>query len=84
MPVTLEDLAKKGERKLKAKIDIMHENYEKAKDRAISNYNKTPFGPTRKKHYRDAWDYMPDNYKEGFTEDKITKWRENWIAAMKV
>jgi len=81
--VTLEELASKGERKLKAKLSAMKENYEAAKDIAIAGYNATPFGPTRKAHYRKAWDeYAPANYKSGMTEDKVAKWRRKWIAAM--
>jgi len=80
--VTLEDLASKGKTNYSRKISIMHDNYAAAKDKAIRGYEATPFGPTRKAHYRDAWSVMPDNYRSKVTPDAADKWYRNWIDAM--
>jgi len=81
---TLEELASKGKTKLLAKLDTMKSTYEKVKDVAISNYEKLPFGPTRKAAYRKAWDYMPSNYKTKMTADAVEKWATNWKFKMSI
>ena len=82
MAVTLDDLAEKGRTKLAKKIPKMPASYRKAKDRAISNYNKLPFGPTRKANYSAAWDYMPTNYERKVKPGLEDKWATNWKAKM--
>jgi hypothetical protein len=81
--VTLEELAKKGADKYGKKIETMRRSYRAAKDRAISHYDATPFGPTRKANYRSAWTFMPDHYELVVTPGLEKKWSENWTAKMK-
>lgn len=80
--VTLDDLAKKGKTKLSKKIPRMPDSYRKAKSRAITNYKKMPFGPTRKANYESAWEYMPDNYELKVKPGLEDKWARNWKAKM--
>jgi len=73
---TLEEMAAQGEKNLRDKLDQMKSSWEAAKSRMISHYEALPFGPTRKKNYRNritaaTW-RAPDP----------TKWRENWTAKM--
>ncbi len=83
MPITLEELANKGLRKYKAKIDTMKTDYAAAKDEAIEAYNALPFGPTRKANYRKAWDeYAIPNYQSKMTPEVADKWKRRWIEAM--
>lgn len=81
--VDLSTLASKGEKKLKRKLETMKKSYANAKDRAIKHFEDVGFGPTRVSNYRSAWSDMPTDYNANMTEEKITKWRENWIAKMK-
>ena len=81
---TLEEMATKGSTKYRAKIPIMRRNFRAAEDRAKKGYDATPFGPTRKANYKDAWRYMPDNYELKVKEGLEEKWRTKWIEAMRV
>jgi len=81
--VSLETMAGKGARKYRRKVPTMERAYTKAKDRAIKNYTALPFGPTRDKAYRSAWEYMPRNYKSVMKPGLSRKWRRNWIAKMR-
>jgi hypothetical protein len=80
---TLEDLAAKGESKYRAKIPSMRRSYRAAESRAKSGYDATPFGPTRKANYKDAWKFMPDHYDLMVKEGLEKKWRDHWTAKMK-
>ena len=82
--VTLDELARKGKEKLEAKLETMKATYEKVKDVAIANYEKLPFGPTRKAAYRKAWTYMPEHYKAKMTPEAVEKWERNWKFKMSI
>ena len=77
---TLEEMATKGATKYAAKIPLMRRSYRAAEDRAKAGYDATPFGPTRKANYKDAWKYMPDHYDMMVKPGLEAKWRERWIA----
>ncbi|MEM2447858.1 MAG: hypothetical protein QXT14_02770 [Candidatus Bathyarchaeia archaeon] len=82
MPV--EDLAAKGESKLRRKVPTMKKSYRAARDRAVSHFRAVGFGPTRTSNYEGAWATMPDNYDRIVgTDIYFTKWRENWISKMR-
>jgi len=81
--VTLETMAGKGARKYRRKVPTMERAYTAAKDRAIRSYTALPFGPTRDRAYRSAWEYMPSNYKSVMRPELSRKWRRNWIAKMR-
>ena len=76
--VTLEELARKGYENYKAKESIMKDNYAKAKDKMAAGYDATPFGPTRKAHYKAALERMIAHYRTD-----AEKWRRNWEEAMR-
>jgi len=80
---TLEDLGKKGATKYGAKITAMKASYRAAESRAKTAFDGTPFGPTRKTNYKNAWVYMPDNYDLMVKAGLETKWKTNWMAKMK-
>ena len=80
MAYSLDAMVEKGKTKYRRKIPVMQRRYEAAKDRAISNYDKLPFGPTIKAAYRAAWDDMPANYKRKVTPGLEEKWATNWRA----
>ena len=75
MPLTLDEMAAKGVRKLRAKADQITRSWEAAKSRMISGYEATPFGPTRKANYRAAIEVA----KHRVDPDK---WERNWKAKM--
>jgi hypothetical protein len=83
MAATLEDLASKGATKYGHKIPLMRKNYRAAEDRAKSGYDATPFGPTRKSNYKEAWKYMPDNYELKVKPGLEDKWKDRWIKKMR-
>jgi hypothetical protein len=80
---TLEDLATKGATKYGAKIPTMKRSYRAAEARAKSGYDATPFGPTRKANYKDAWKYMPDHYDLMVKAGLEAKWRDRWTTKMR-
>ena len=80
MAYSLDAMIEKGKSKYRRKIELMHRRYEAAKDRAISNFEKLPFGPTIKAAYREAWNDMPTNYKRKVTAGIEEKWATNWRA----
>lgn len=83
MPISLEDLAKKGREKLAAKVDIMKENYRSAIDLAIEGYKALPFGPKTKAAYEKGMrTYAATNYETKVTPDIADKWYRKWIAAV--
>jgi len=73
---SLEEMAAKGQAKLRAKSGTMASSYNAAKGRMKTNYGAMPFGPTRKAAYGtgvDAGTYRaPDP----------DKWARNWKAKM--
>ena len=75
MPLTLDEMAAKGVRKLRAKADSITRSWEAAKPRMISGYEATPFGPTRKANYRKAIEAARHRL-------DIEKWERNWKAKM--
>jgi len=81
--MALRDLAEKGVRKYRGKIDQMERSYEASESRAKSHYEDLPFGPTVTGNYKDAWKFMVDNYKTAIKPEKADTWRENWISKMK-
>ncbi len=80
---TLEDLATKGATKYGAKIPTMRRSYRAAESRAKSGYDATPFGPTRKANYKEAWKYMPDHYDLIVKPGLEAKWKDRWSAKMR-
>jgi len=80
---TLEDMGSKGATKYGAKIPGMRRSFRAAESRAKAGYDATPFGPTRKSNYKDAWKYMPDNYERMVKAGLEAKWKERWIAKMR-
>jgi hypothetical protein len=80
---TLEDLGSKGATKYGAKIPGMRRSYRAAESRAKSGYDATPFGPTRKTNYKDAWKYMPDHYDLMVKPGLESKWKDRWISKMR-
>ncbi|KKM88907.1 hypothetical protein LCGC14_1254140 [marine sediment metagenome] len=74
MPPTLEQMAAKGEAKLRRKSATMATAYNASKARAISNYNALPFTASMKTAYsagvQEAEYIAPDP----------GKWRTNWMA----
>jgi len=81
--MALEDLARKGVRKYKAKIPGMESSYAASESRAKKHYGEVGFGPTRTGNYDSAWEFMPDNYREVMKPAKGDKWKENWLAKMR-
>lgn len=71
---SLEEMASKGQAKLRAKAATMAASYEAARGRMKTGYGAMPFGPTRKAAYAagiDAGRYRaPD----------ADKWARNWKA----
>jgi len=84
MPETLEEMASKGSRKYREKVPAMESGYEAARDYAVRAYEALPFGPTRTGNYRDAWDFMIPNYKDVMKPELADKWRDKWMAKMRV
>jgi len=80
---TLADLATKGKRNYARKIERMRKEYRLAEKRAKEGYDATPFGPTRKANYKDAWTAMPDNYDLKVKPGLEEKWAKVWEAKMK-
>ena len=74
---SLEEMASKGAEKLTRKADIMKRNYDAAKSRLKAHYGAVCFGPTRTANYNSAIDAA------AYRTPDVTKWRENWIAAMR-
>lgn len=83
MAVSLEALASKGKSNYARKIPTMKKGFPAARDRAISGFDATPFGPTRKAAYRDAWGTMPGNYDIKVVAGLEDKWSRNWVAKMR-
>jgi len=73
---TLNEMAAKGEGKLRRKAASMATSYNAAKGRAVTNFAAVGFGPTRTANYRagvEAATYVaPD----------ADKWARNWLAKM--
>ena len=73
---TLEQMASKGETKLRTKAASMAASWSAAKSRMKTGYGEMPFGSTRKSNYNagvDAATYLaPDP----------AKWSRNWKAKM--
>ena len=69
---TLEEMATKGERKLREKSTLMAEKYNSAKPRMKEEYGNLPFGPITKRAYAagvDAGEYRapdPAKWARGF------------------
>jgi len=78
--MSLETMASKGSANLNRKLPGMSASYSASSTRAQANYGKMPFGATRKANYNSAWSTNPGNYSAAMTADKVSKWRENWIA----
>jgi len=76
------ELAAKGEDNYAAKIDEMRERYPDAKSRAISGYKEVGFLTTFEDAYADAWDTMPEHYRNVVKKGLESKWRENWTQKM--
>lgn len=74
---TLEEMASKGEQKLRNKASSMAASWNAAKSRMSSNYTAVGFGPTKNSNYQagitNATYHAPDP----------TKWRTNWLAKMR-
>lgn len=83
MPLTLEEMARKGVEKLTGKLEDMKKDYEAAVSKAISNYEALPFGPRTKAKYRNAMQsYAVEDYKAKMTPDIVEKWKKNWVAGV--
>lgn len=80
---TLADMGTKGSRNYGRKIPGMRKSYRASESRAKSGYDDTPFGPTRKSNYKDAWKVMPDNYDTKVKPGLEDKWKTNWMEKMK-
>lgn len=76
---TLDEMAAKGKDKLTRKADQMERSYYAAKDRMVSNYERLPFGPTRKANYRSGIDAAVSARRYRTDPDK---WETNWKAKM--
>lgn len=74
---TLEEMASKGEQKLRNKAGSMATSWNAAKSRMASNYSAAGFGPTRNSNYQSG--ISNATYR---TPDP-TKWRTNWLAKMR-
>lgn len=76
MAQTIEEMAAKGVRKLRQKAASITASWEAAKSRMIAGYDATPFGPTRKRNYRE----MVQAASHRVDPDK---WERNWPAKMR-
>jgi hypothetical protein len=75
---TLEEMASKGYTKAKAKDENIKKLWAEAKPRCIANYAKIEgFGPIRKANHRAAVEAAKHR-------TDWDKWKENWMAAMKL
>ena len=74
MALSLEQMAAKGEGKLRRKASTMAMAYNAAKTRALAHYNEQPFSASMKTAYaagvQEAEYHAPDP----------AKWRANWMA----
>jgi len=80
--VTLEELAAKGGRNFARKIPSMKRSYPASESRAISGFDATPFGATRKANYKEAWSTMKTNYDAMVGPGLESKWSRNWKLKM--
>lgn len=83
MAISLESLAAKGRGNYARKIPAMKRSYPAARDRAITGFDATPFGPNRKAAYREAWATMPANFDLKVVAGLEDKWQRNWVAKMR-
>ena len=76
MPISLGEMAQKGQQKLAAKSASMAQSWNAAKGRMAAGYAACPFGPTRKSNFQaginNAQYRAPDP----------NKWSQNWQAKM--
>jgi len=82
MAESREAMVSKGKGNYRRKIPSMRENYEAAESEAKSEYGELPFKSIRKKHYRNAWETMPKNYKAKVKRGLEDEWAEEWQEAM--
>jgi len=77
MPLTLEEMVEKGQRKFRTKAPVMGANYDAAKPDMKTTYGELPFGPNTKAAYNAGIDAgkwrMPD----------VAKWARNWIRKVR-
>ncbi len=77
-----ERLAAKGERAYAAKIPVMPERYEGARERAIASYRAVGFLDTFVTAYSGRWPSMIESYREAVRPGLERKWRERWTSKM--
>lgn len=83
MPITLEEMARKGKDKLASKVDEMKESYRGSIDFAIEEYRKLPFGPkTKAKYEKGMKNYAADHYADKVKPEIADKWYRKWIRAV--
>ncbi len=80
---SLENMADKGSRKYRNKVDIMKQNYSSAKSRAISNYEDLPFGSSVTDSYRQGMSNADESYRDSIDRNSADKWKRNWLAKMR-
>lgn len=80
---SLEQMANKGERKYRNKLDIMESNYADSKNRAVQNYRDLPFGPNTTNAYESGMSDAEQTYRESMDSSKADKWKRNWQAKMR-
>jgi len=73
---TLNEMAAKGESKLRRKAASMATSYNAAKGRAVTNFAAVGFGPTRTANYRAGVEAAT------YTAPDPDKWSRNWLAKM--
>lgn len=76
MPISLGEMAQKGQTKLAAKAGSMAASWNAAKGRMAAGYSACPFGPTRTANFQAGINAAT------YRAPDPAKWAQNWQAKM--
>lgn len=76
MPLSLGEMAAKGQSKLSAKASSMAASWNASKGRMSAGYSACPFGPTRKANFQAGINAAT------YRAPDPSKWATNWQAKM--